>query len=85
MNYEGNKRTRTSKKNRNGERGGDFAQLGTLLKDYTHDHKNYKLIYQLEYIPKSVHFNNDYKIYKDKKYKLYLIIKSLNCRYITLN
>jgi hypothetical protein len=56
-----------------------------LLKDYTHDHKNYKLIYQLEYIPKSVHFNNDYKIYKDKKYKLYLIIKSLNCRYITLN
>jgi hypothetical protein len=27
MNYEGNKRTRTSKVNKNGERGGDFAQL----------------------------------------------------------
>jgi hypothetical protein len=45
MNYEGNKRTRTSKGNKNGERGGDFAQLGTLPEDYTHDHKNYKLIY----------------------------------------
>jgi hypothetical protein len=27
MNYEGNKRTRTSNVNKNGERGGDFAQL----------------------------------------------------------
>jgi hypothetical protein len=46
MNYEGNKRTRTSKGNKNRERGGDFAQLGTLPEDYTDDHKNYKLIYR---------------------------------------
>jgi hypothetical protein len=45
MNYERNKRTRTSKGNTNGERGRDFAQLETFPKDYTHDHKNYKLIY----------------------------------------
>jgi len=28
--YEGNKK---------GEKGDDFAQFGTMLKDYTHDHK----------------------------------------------
>jgi hypothetical protein len=34
-----------------GEKG-DFAWFGTLIKDYTHDHKilNYKLIELLKYI-----------------------------------